>query len=94
MQHFVIVITSDRLFNEEHHPKFFEYLLTKPRSVRISDDAFCFQAAEGISLVRSQLESHLKENDEFVLFQVSRAVWSAAREGLDERLIEVFRPSA
>jgi hypothetical protein len=94
MQHFVIVITSDRPFNEEHHPKFFAYLLSKSRSVRISDDAFCFEAAEGISMVRSQLASHLKENDEFALFQVSKAIWGTSRTDFDERMKDVFRPSA
>jgi hypothetical protein len=92
MQRFIIIITSDRPFNAEHHPKFFEFLLSKSHSVRISDDAFCFEEANGITFVRAQLESHLKENDEFALFQVSRASWGTSRDDFDSRMREVFPP--
>jgi hypothetical protein len=92
MQQFVLVITSDRLFNEEHHPKFFEFLETMPQAVKISEDVFCFDSRDGISLIRSQIEKCLKENDEFALFQVSRAAWGTSREEFDARMKEIFRP--
>ena len=90
MNKFIIVITTDKPFNPEHHPSFFEFLLSKPHSVKISEDAFCFEQAEGITFARAQLEKHLKENDEFALFQVSHAQWGTSRTEFDSRMKEVF----
>jgi hypothetical protein len=93
MQQFVVVITTDKPFNEEHHPRFFEFILSKPHAVRISDDTFCFAQKDGISFAYADLLKHLKENDEVALFQVSRAQWGTSRSDFDSRMKEVFRPS-
>jgi hypothetical protein len=90
MKKYALLITTDQPFNHETHPRFFAFLLSKTRSVRISDDVFCFEQEEGITAAYAELEQLLKENDEVVLFDVHGARWGTGRPELDERLKEVF----
>jgi hypothetical protein len=90
MKKFALLITTDQPFDNDTHPKFFEFLLSKTQSIRISDDLFCFEQEDGITVAYAELGQHLKENDEVVLFELSGVRWGTSCEELDQRMKQMF----
>jgi len=90
MKKYLLLITTDKPFTHKTHPNLFEFLAAKSRSIRISDDAFCFEQEEGITETYAQLEQHLKKNDELALFEIAGVRWGTGRPDFDTRMRELF----